>query len=237
MRSRVIGALVVKNKIVVQSFSFKKYLPIGDIKICCENLDNWKVDEINIISIDRSVNNLGPDLELIENVSSVGISTPITYSGGIRDANDAKTVIAKGADRICVNTLFMENSTKLKDIAFAVGSQSLLINLNIKKKNNNFYLYNYVNKKLVPIESIPLSLTDFASELIITDVDNEGLENKFNLDIVEIVKKKFSKKKLIFFGGITKKTKIDKIKKKIKNPSFMIGNFFSHKELANFYFK
>ena len=218
MRSRVIASLIVKNKIVVQSFSFQKYLPLGDIKICCENLDNWNVDEINIACIDRSLNNSGPDLELVEKVSSLGISTPITYSGGIRNVKDAETVIAKGADRICVNSLFMNNSKILKDIAYSIGSQSLLINLNIKKKGSNFYLYNYLNKKVVPIESISLGLIDFASELIITDVDNEGSDNNFNLDIVEIIKKKFPEKKLIFFGGITKKNKIDNIKKKLKIP-------------------
>ena len=237
MRSRIIASLVVKNKIVVQSFGFQKYLPVGNVKICCENLDNWDVDEINIVCIDRSVNNLGPDLELVENVSSLGISTPITYSGGIRNVKDAEMVIAKGADRICVNSLLMKNSIILKDIAYSIGSQSLLMNLNIKKKGSNFYLYNYINKKIVPIDSISLDLINFASELIITDVDNEGSDNDFNLDILEIVKKKFSKKKLIFFGGITKKNKIDSIKKKNKNASFMIGNFFSYKELANWYFK
>ena len=53
VRSRIIGSLIVKDKIVVQSFEFK-ILPIGSVNICLENLDNWKVDEIIIKCIDRS---------------------------------------------------------------------------------------------------------------------------------------------------------------------------------------
>ena len=120
MRSRIIGSLIVRDNFVVQSFGFKKYLPVGSVKICCENLDNWNVDEINITCIDRSANNLIKNFELIKNISNSGISTPITYSGGIRNLNDAEMVIAKGADRICINNLFMTNSSYIKNIAYSM---------------------------------------------------------------------------------------------------------------------
>tara|TARA_B100000787_G_C16158921_1_gene280394 strand:- start:606 stop:1319 length:714 start_codon:yes stop_codon:yes gene_type:complete len=237
MRSRIIGSLIVKDNIVVQSFGFKNYLPVGDVKICCENLNNWEVDEIIITSIDRSKYNLGPDLELIDEVSKSGISTPITYAGGIRNLNDAEKVISKGADRVCVNNLIMTNISSIKDIALSIGSQSLLASINIIKSKNNFFWFNYIKKKLLPIESIPLDLLHYVSEIIITDVNNEGLDDKFDLKVADITKKIFDKKKIIFFGGICTKKKTSLIKEKISNSSYAIGNFFSHKELANQYFK
>ena len=60
-------------------------------------------------------------------------------------------VIAKGADRICINNLFMTNSSYIKNIAYSIGSQSLLVSINIKK-DNKFYWYNYLNKKLSTID-------------------------------------------------------------------------------------
>ena len=237
MRSRIIGSLIVKDNIVVQSFGFKNYLPVGDVKICCENLNNWEVDEIIITSIDRSKYNLGPDLELIEKVTKSGVSTPITYGGGVRNLNDAEKVISKGADRVCVNNLLMTNISNIKDIALSIGSQSLLASINIIKEKNNFFWFDYIKKRLLPIETIPLDLLYYVSEIIITDVNNEGLDDKFDLKIVDITKKMFDKKKIIFFGGISTKIKTNLIKKKIINSSYAIGNFFSHKELANQYFK
>ncbi len=237
MRSRIIGSLIVKDKIVVQSFGFKKYLPIGSVNICLENLDNWKVDEIIIKCIDRSKKNLGPDLDLIDNVSRLGISTPLTYAGGIRNLNDAKKVIEKGADRICINNLFLINSLSIKNIAFALGSQSLLVSIDIIKKEDKFFWFDYVRSKLLPLELIPLDLLDYVSEIIITDVNNEGSNNKFDTDIVNKIKTKFRTRNLIFYGGINKKNKVNSIKYHFKNSSFAIGNFFFHKELANWYFK
>ena len=236
MRSRIIGSLIVKENIVVQSFGFEKYLPVGNVKICCENLNNWEVDEIIIRCIDRSKNNLGPNLELIEEVSKSGVSTPITYTGGIRNVKDAEKIIAKGADRICVNNLLTINSNHIKDIALSIGSQSLLISVDIIKNGSNYFWFNYFNKEFLPIEKIPLDILNYASEIVITDVNNEGMYDKFDIKLVDIAKKIF-KKKIIFFGGISTTNKTSLIRKKIKNSSFAFGNFFFHKELANEYIK
>ena len=39
LKKRLIGAITVKNGIAVQSFGYKKYLPIGSPKVIVENLD------------------------------------------------------------------------------------------------------------------------------------------------------------------------------------------------------
>ena len=73
-KKRFVGVITVKDRIAVQSIAFKKYLPIGDPVILAENLDRWGVDEI-LASIDRTLKNLGPDLNLLENLSSKGLLT------------------------------------------------------------------------------------------------------------------------------------------------------------------
>ena len=66
LAKRIIGAVVVKDDLVVQSFGYKSYLPIGKPEYIIENLDRWGVDEIIILNIDRSLRNLGPNLKLIK---------------------------------------------------------------------------------------------------------------------------------------------------------------------------
>ena len=60
MLKRLIGIITVLNGWAVQSFGYKKYLPIGRPHIIAENLDRWGADEIIILSIDRSRHSLGP---------------------------------------------------------------------------------------------------------------------------------------------------------------------------------
>ena len=59
--------------------------------------------------IDRSLNNRGPDFDLLKNISKENISTPIIYGGGIRNAEDAVNVIKSGADRVLIETLVYKN--------------------------------------------------------------------------------------------------------------------------------
>ena len=83
IKKRMIGTIVVKNGQAVQSFGYQNYLPIGKPRCLAENLDRWGVDEIIILSIDRSKYNLGPDLNTLKEIANEGIKTPLIYGGGI----------------------------------------------------------------------------------------------------------------------------------------------------------
>ena len=80
LKKRLTGAVTIRGGLVVQSFGYNRYLPIGKPKVVAENLDRWGVDEIFIQVIDRSINNLGPDIELVKEISTSGILTPIMYA-------------------------------------------------------------------------------------------------------------------------------------------------------------
>jgi cyclase len=51
---------VTKNDLVVQSFGFNRYLPIGNVKTTIEFFVNWDVDEIVIMDIDATRDGRGP---------------------------------------------------------------------------------------------------------------------------------------------------------------------------------
>ena len=54
LKKRLIGVITVLDGWAVQSFGYKKYLPLGKPKILAKNLDNWGADEILIQSINRT---------------------------------------------------------------------------------------------------------------------------------------------------------------------------------------
>ena len=102
-KKRLIGVIIVKNGIAVQSISYKSYLPLGKPWCLAENMDRHGIDEILLLSIDRSVNKLGPDYELLESISKAKLSVPLIYGGGISSKVEAIKVINKGADRIVLD--------------------------------------------------------------------------------------------------------------------------------------
>ena len=129
IKKRISASVIVKSNRVVQSISYRKYLPIGSIEPVVENLDRWGVDEIIIFDIDRSKNNLGPNYDLIKAISSIPISTPLAYAGGINNYKDAIRVISSGSERVILDSLFFKNPKNIKNISNAIGSQALLLAL------------------------------------------------------------------------------------------------------------
>ena len=64
IKKRIGGVITVYNGLAVQSFGFKKYLPLGNPVNLAENLSRWGADEIILLDIKRTKQNLGPNLEL-----------------------------------------------------------------------------------------------------------------------------------------------------------------------------
>jgi cyclase len=120
-KKRLSALIVVKNNIAVQSFNYNSYLPIGRPDVLIENYDRWGVDEIIVLVIDRTKNNLGPDFKLLEKISKLKIMTPLIYGGGIRNSDDAKLIIKNGADRIIVESAFLKEGDEIKNISKVIG--------------------------------------------------------------------------------------------------------------------
>ena len=228
LKKRLITAIIVKNDIAVQSFSYSKYLPLGSPLIFVENYNRWNVDEILIQSIDRSRLGLGPDFKLLNRISSKTINTPLIYGGGIRTVNDARNVIKIGADRIIIGDLLLKKPNGVKRIAEVLGEQAIILSLPILHINKTLYIYDYINNKNVELRNFILknNLNNSCFEFMFSDVKNDGERGKFDINII----KKNLVNNIIVFGGINPDKDLDKIYK-FKNVSgICIGNSFSYTE-------
>ncbi len=228
---RLIGSIIIKNGWAVQSFGYTKYYPLGRPEVLAENLDRWGVDEILISCIDRNLE--GPDFSLIKKISDSGITTPIIYSGGIRDKQDAIKSISLGADRIVIDSLLHQNNNNFLEISEFIGSQALIAALPITVKKDNIYWYNYIKKKNVEFsDKLKKSISDnLISELILIDWQNEGsLENNYSIKILEKIP--FENIKCIPFGGINSEYISNKLLEFDNVSAIAIGNYLSYKEHA-----
>ena len=228
MKTRISGFVTIRDDWAVQSFGFNKYLPLGKAEIVIENLSRWGTDEIYVNCIDRSKILDGPNLEVLKKIYYRKINTPIIYSGGIRNLSDAKKVINEGADRIAINYSAFENEENyFESIANFLGSQALILGCSFIKKNQNFFWYNYISKKLKKIkETEKFFKKNFFSELLLIDAKNEGY-NSFDYSVLDSLDKRIPK---ILFGGVRPEKAIKKIRKfNIQSLSF--GNRLNYKEL------
>ena len=68
--NRIIGSIFHFNGMAVQSIGFSRYLPIGDVHIVAENLNNWGVDEILLLDIGAFEAGYKCDPDLVKKISN-----------------------------------------------------------------------------------------------------------------------------------------------------------------------
>ena len=231
-KKRFIGVITVKDGLAVQSFAFNKYLPIGDPLILAENFDRWGVDEILVLSIDRTLKNLGPDFSLLKNFSSKALSTPLTFGGGINCIEHAKSVIKLGAERICVDSMIRKNPSLVKEISHVIGAQAIIGSLPVCIQNGDLEWYDYEQNTqgLLTDAAKELFEDNYISEALIIDYINDGSFGEFNVDILRTVP--IQNTPLIAFGGMTLPEKIREILDMKSLIGFAIGNSLSYGEHA-----
>ena len=231
LNKRLIGVVTVKNTWAVQSFGYHRYLPLGKPEVLVQNLDRWGADEILLHCIDRSHPVIGPDFELLRKVSDLGITTPLIYSGGIRDREDALKVVSYGSDRVMIDALTKDAPAKVESIARVLGVQAVIANLPIRNTPEGLLLLDYRNGQEMPLaEMAKLLPLDWISELMLTDWCNEGHFEAFSMPL--LAASDLLHKPLICFGGISSAHQIKALFANDPVVAIGVGNFLNYREHA-----
>jgi imidazole glycerol-phosphate synthase subunit HisF len=231
LKKRFIGMVVVKNGWAVQSFGYKKYLPLGKPECIVENLDRWGADEIVVISIDRTINNLGPDFELLQRLAKLSIDTPIVYGGGIRSVEEGVKVVQVCADRICFDALLHNNLNVVNELAASLGVQALIGITPLSLNDEEIELLDYQAGATKIIKSDELiKISNSVSELLVIDWKNEGQPDSFDFNLIDRLPS--FNVPLIVFGGISNVKQMKALFLNENICAVAVGNFLSYKEHA-----
>ncbi len=201
---RIIPILLIKGDGLVKTcnFSNPKYIgdPINAVKIFSEK----EADEIIVIDIESSVRKK-INFDLLSKIFGESF-TPITYGGGINSLDDAKKIINLGAEKICIQSCFFNNKEIVKEIINHLGSQSVVLSIDIKKNFfGNYKIWNYQTKKFYKnhslIDTVNEAIKIGIGEIIFTDIDKEGTLEGTNKDLLKEICK-IKKIPTIFNGGV-----------------------------------
>jgi imidazole glycerol-phosphate synthase subunit HisF len=231
LKKRLIGVITVKNGHAVQSFGYGRYLPLGKPEVLAKNLDRWGADEILVLSIDRTQRGLGPDLDVLGRIGRLGLSTPVAYGGGVRNAADGGAVVQAGAERVCVDAL-LRNPDEVRAISALVGAQAVIGVLPLTVQGPTLLSRDYLQRADVPIPAATRTL--FAeraiSEALVIDWRNEGGRAAFDLELVR--RFPLADVPLIVFGGISEPEQLAELFAHERVVAAGVGNFLSYQEHA-----
>ena len=233
LKKRLIGVVSIYDGIAVQSFNFKKILPLGNPKILIENLDRWYTDEIIINDFSLSKKNKSPNFKLIKELGETTNNTPLVYSGGIRNAEDAVKIINMGFERIIIDSLYFYKPSEIIEISKNIGSQAVIISLPLDLKKKIIYHYNYITHKKIRLDLEKLkNFKNFFSEILLIDYKNEGSDGGFNIKLLKNFLNVTKNTPVLTFGGISKSNQIENILKHNMVQGVCIGNSLNYKEIS-----
>ena len=186
LKRRIIGSITLKNNWVVQSISFNKYLPIGQLKYSVNILDRWGVDEIIVFDIDASKLGYSPNFKLYKE-STKNINVPLTVGGGIRDVSDMINALQSGADKICLNHSILENTQIIFKGSKTLGRQCIVVSIDVVNNGKRYEVFDHIKKKstgLSPLELSKKAVDLGAGELVVRSIHNDGMKNGYEIELI-----------------------------------------------------
>ena len=193
LRSRIIPCLLVHKKGLVKTTNFKdpKYVgdPINAVKIYNEK----EVDELIVLDIDATIEGRGPDFELIKNLA-IECRMPFCYGGGVTTVEQAKRIISLGAEKVALSTSAIKNPDLLVEIGKAVGVQSVVVVIDVRKRGflssgYDVYIKNGKEKAKYKLNELLVKLNQIGiGEIVINSIDNDGLMQGYDLKLVQIIR-------------------------------------------------
>lgn len=191
LRPRIIPSLLIKDKGLVKSTQFKNYRYLGDPMNAVRIFNEKEVDELVVLDIDATILGEEPNYKMIKHLAEE-CRMPLCYGGGIKTALQAQKIFALGVEKIAISSAAISNPELVTELANKVGSQSVVVILDIKKKLLGGYeVYTYNGKKSTgksPFELIKKFQELGAGEIVINNIDSDGMMKGYDINLIEKAK-------------------------------------------------
>jgi cyclase len=103
---------------------------------------------------------------------------------------DAQLLLQSGADKVSLNSAAVANPKLITQIAEAFGSQSVVVAIDIKKVENDWYVFikgGTESTGILAIDWAQKAEALGAGELLITSMNNDGAKDGFALEITNAI--------------------------------------------------
>jgi imidazole glycerol-phosphate synthase subunit HisF len=234
LRPRIIPCLLVHKGGLVKTQGFKDPKYVGDPINAVRIFNEKEADELMVLDIDATVNGVGPDFGLIAKLAAE-CRMPLCYGGGVTAADQATRLVDMGVEKVAISAAAIARPSLLTEMAAAVGSQSVVAVLDVRR-NKGFFSKGYEvcshNGKTAyshnPV-ALAKQLQDAgAGEIVINSVDRDGQMHGYDLDLAIQVKAAL-KVPVTFLGGAGTLEHVDELISKLGVVGAAAGSLFVFK--------
>lgn len=197
LRPRIIPCLLVKDGGLVKTTNFANAKYVGDPINAVRIFNEKEVDELIVIDIDATVNNREPDYVMIKNIAAE-CRMPLCYGGGVKTIEQIQKIINLGVEKVALSSAAVLSPDLIREAAERVGSQSVVVVLDVKKKGlvgSRYEVFTHngmCSTGLNPVDFAKRVEVLGAGEVAVNSIDQDGMMKGYDLDLIGQVRANIS---------------------------------------------
>jgi cyclase len=202
LKKRIIPVLLLKNGRMVKGKQFSDFRDTGDPVSQAKIYNAHNTDELVFLDIDATTLKTNTLVDLIKKVSKECFM-PLSVGGGISTIEDVRNMISAGADKVIINSAAIHNAKLIHDASNSFGKQAIIVSIDLKKENNEYVVYSNSGKQREDIdflEYLKMMEEAGAGEFLINSIDNDGMMNGYDLELLKLAER-HSSIPIIICGG------------------------------------
>lgn len=189
LTKRIIPCLDVKDGQTVKGVNFENLKYAGNPVDLAKKYSNDGADELVFLDITATNEKRKTIVELVEKVARE-VFIPFTVGGGISDIEDIRQILSAGADKISFNSAAVKNPDIINDCANYFGSQCIVVAIDAKKIDDEYYVHINAGKKNTGIKLLDWAKEAErrgAGEILLTSMDYDGTQKGFDIPMNDLV--------------------------------------------------
>jgi cyclase len=191
LAKRVIPCFDVANGRVVKGVNFVNLRDAGDPVEQAVIYNDERADELVFLDIMASHEGRGTIVEMARRVADE-VFIPFTIGGGVRTAEDFRTLLLAGADKCAINSAAVRNPDLINEAAWRFGAQCVVVAIDARRDNATDSWKVYLNggrvlTELDAIEWAKEAERRGAGEILLTSMDTDGTQNGYDLPMLRAV--------------------------------------------------
>jgi cyclase len=188
---RIIPCLDVKDGRVVKGVNFVGLRDAGDPVECASRYDREGADEVTFLDITASSDARKTLLDVIARTADV-LRVPLTVGGGVRSVDDARDLLAAGADKIAVNTAAVRDPHLVTRIADAYGCQAIVVAVDARARVDHlgWDVFTHGGRTATGLDAVDWCARVSAlgaGEILLTSMDRDGTQIGYDLPLTRAV--------------------------------------------------
>lgn len=187
LKKRIIPCLDVANGKVVKGVQFRNHEIVGEVVDLAKRYRDEGADELVFYDITASADQRTVTKDWVHRVAAL-LDIPFCVAGGIRSVEDARIILAEGADKISINSPALERPELINEMVATFGGQSVVVGVDSRQEGDSYNVYQYtgdaaktLSAKRDTMSWLQEAEARGAGEIVLNCMDQDGVRKGYDL--------------------------------------------------------